>query len=204
MKSNDTNRAGADRWSDPLFDEISRMTPEQLRQELIDEGRDPDEEIAAMRRLGRVMAAKYAPQIEREQRMVPEAHKPLPLFAEAVAAGAPAWAFGQAPERHASLLDVLGAATAEDTIWARVSGWSMRDEGINDGDWILVNVKAEAKDGDIVLAQIAEQGQVVKRLRVEGSKVSLVSAHPDYAPIVLDDFSALTIHGVVVGRAGAL
>lgn len=203
MASDKKNQTGSGRWSDPVWDEISAMTEEQLRQELIDEGIDPDEEIAAMRRLGRVMAARFADQIEREARMLPEGVK-LPLFAEAVAAGHPAWLDGRAPERQASLLDVLGGATPEDTIWARVSGWSMRDEGINDGDLILVNVKAEAKDGDIVLAHLAGQGQVVKRLRVEGGKARLVSAHPDYPPIPVDDPVSLTIHGVVVGRAGTL
>ncbi|MGE4240687.1 LexA family protein [Ramlibacter sp.] len=204
MASDKKNAAGSGRWNDPLWDEISKMTEEELRQELIDEGIDPDHEIAAMRRLGRVMAARFADQIEREARMLPEVIKPLPLFAEAVAAGHPAWADGNGPRRQASLLDVLGGATPEDTIWARVSGWSMRDEGINDGDLILVNVKTRAKDGDIVLAHLAGQGQVVKRLRIEGGKASLMSAHPDYAPIPVDDPATLTIHGVVVGRAGTL
>ena len=42
------------------------MTPAQARQELIDQGLDPETEVAAMRRLGQVLAAKFSPQIERE------------------------------------------------------------------------------------------------------------------------------------------
>ena len=188
--------------TDPLWDEISKMSAEELRADLVAEGLDPDEEVAAMRRMGRVLAAQFAPQIERESRMPPDFCKPFPLFAEVVAAGSAAWADAPAPSEQGSLLDVLANASKEDTILARVRGWSMRDAGISDGDLVMVNTKLEAKDGDIVLAHLAGEGQVVKRLRVEASRVLLVSANPDFAPIVVEDSAALRIHGVVVGRAG--
>lgn len=180
------------------------MTPAEVRQDFVDRGEDPQATIAAMRRMGAVMAAKFAPQIEREAAMPSSLAKPLRVFQESVAAGAPAWADGQAPTSEASILDVLSDASAEDTILARVSGWSMRDEGINDGDFVIVNVKTEAKDGDIVLAHIASEGQVVKRLRRRRDKVVLESANPDFTDIVIDDPANLRIHGVVVGRAGKL
>lgn len=189
-------------YNDPLWEEISKMTEAELRADLVAQGLDPDAELAAMRRLGRVMAAKYAPQIERESRLPPDFAKPFPLFAEAVAAGPAAWADAPSPPEETSLLDVLAGASKEDTILARVRGWSMRDEHIKDGDYVLVNVKQEAKDGDIVLAHIAGEGQVVKRLRVEGSRVTLESANAEFAPIVIEDSAALRLHGVVVARAG--
>lgn len=180
------------------------MTPAEVRQDFVDCGEDPQTTVAAMRRMGAVMAAKFAPQIEREAAMPYSLAKPLRVFQESVAAGAPAWADGQAPTSEASILDVLSDASAEDTILARVSGWSMRDEGINDGDFVIVNVKLEAKDGDIVLAHITSEGQVVKRLRKRRDKVILESANPDFADIVIEDSVNLRIHGVVVGRAGKL
>lgn len=180
------------------------ITPEQVRRELIEQGIDPEAEVEAMRRLGRVLAAKFAPQIEREAAMGHQLSMPLPYFEEAVAAGSPAWAAGQDAPGKASILDVMGRGSAQDTILARVSGWSMRDAGINDGDVVLVNTKLEAKDGDIVLADLAGQGQVIKRLCKRRGKVSLESANPDFAPIPVDDVASLRVHGVVVGRAGAL
>lgn len=183
---------------------IERMSAAELRRELAEQGIDPDAEIEAMRRLGRVMAAKYAPRIERERLMLRGAAKAFPVCADAAAAGPPAWASGDAPEGRASLLDVLAGAAAADTAWARVSGWSMRGEGVNDGDMVLVNFKREPKDGDVVLAHLAGRGQVVKRLSVVGGKARLLSAHPDFPPMEIDDESGLTIHGVVVGRAGTL
>ena len=189
-------------YTDPLWEEISKMTEDELRAELVAEGLDPDEEVAAMRRMARVLAAQYAPQIERESRLPPDFCKPFPLFAEVVAAGSAAWAEAPAPSEQGSLLDVLAHASKENTILARVRGWSMRDAGISDGDLVMVNTKQEAKDGDIVLAHLAGEGQVVKRLRVEASRVLLESANPDFAPILVADPAALRIHGVVVGRAG--
>jgi DNA polymerase V len=182
------------------------MTPAEVRLDLMKLGIDPKAELAAARRLGRVLAAQFADQIERERDMgLAAASKPFPKFAEAVAAGAPAWADGAtcAPET-ASLLDVLSDGSTDDTVWARVSGWSMRDDGINDGDLVLVNTKLEANDGDIVLAHLAAEGQVVKRLRRSRGRVTLQSANPDFADIEIDDPSTLRIQGVVVGRAGKL
>lgn len=180
------------------------LTPEQVLKETLDAGLDPDAEVEAMRRLGLVLAAKYAPQIERERLGEAAFSKTFPIFADAVAAGAPAWAGSSYDGKEASILDVLRDADPEGVIWARVSGWSMRDEGIFDGDMVLVDTKAEAKDGDIVLAHIAGQGQVVKRLKKDAFGACLESANPEFAPIVLDESIVLTIHGVVIGKAGKL
>lgn len=199
-----------DKKSERIYpDELHRelgMTPEEVRQSYLDEGIDPDVVVAEMRRLGEVMAAKYAPQIERErQARNPNFTAPLPLFGESVAAGAPAWAepAGVAPA-GASLSDVMAGGKVEDTFLAKVCGWSMRDEGINDGDYVMVNVKMLPNDGDIVLAHIEGEGQVVKRLRKKRGKITLESANPDFDDIVVKDPATLRIHGVVVGRAGKI
>lgn len=190
-------------YPDELHKELG-MTPEEVRQSYVDRGVDPDAVVASMRRLGRLMAAKFAPQAKAEAELTETFGSPMRLFEETVAAGPPAWAGAASPSKEASLRDVMACGTADDTILAHVSGWSMRDAGINDGDYVMVNVKIEAKDGDIVLAHLAGEGQVVKRLRKGRGKVALVSANPDFPDIVVEDANALRIHGVVVGRAGKL
>ncbi|MES2242120.1 MAG: S24 family peptidase [Pseudomonadota bacterium] len=202
-----TTAAPLDKYFDVAPSDIHALiglTPAQVLQDALDAGLDPDAEVEAMRRLGCVLAAQYASQIEREMLFMPATCKSFPIFEDAVAAGAPAWSGSSYDGREASILDVLRDGDAEAVIWARVSGWSMRDEGIFDGDMVLVDTKAEAKDGDIVLAHIAGQGQVVKRLKRDACGACLESANPDFAPIVLDESIALTIHGVVIGRAGKL
>jgi len=182
------------------------LTPEQVRREIIEEGYDPDEKVAAMRRLGVVLAAQYAPQIERERTVgsVPFA-KSYPIFDEAVAAGEPEWTGITGNSNDASLFAIMGGGSPEEFMWARVSGWSMRDAGIKHGDVVLVNRKAEPKDGDVVLAHLAGRGQLVKRIRLVGHKTAVLeSANPDFADIAVNDPSEMSIHGVVVGRAGTL
>lgn len=182
------------------------MTPEQVREDLVTEGLDPTAEIQAMRRLGRIAAARHAEQIGREWIYPHEVALPFKRFQDAVAAGEPAWTGGSEPSDASSILDVLRDGDPDGIIWARVSGWSMRDAGIHHGDMVLVNVKIEANDGDIVLAHIEGQGQVIKRLHIIGENkgVELLSANPDFDPIVIADSLGLRIHGVVIGRAGKI
>lgn len=192
-------------YPDELHRELG-MTPEEVRQSYVDEGIDPDAVVAEMRRLGEVMAAKYAPQIEHErQSRNPSFNAPLPLFRESVAAGAPAWAEPAAlAPGGASIAEVMAGGKPEDVILAKVVGWSMRDESIKDGDYVMVNTKLQPQDGDIVLAFIEGDGQVVKRLRKKGTTIVLESANPDFDDIVVNDPATLRIHGVVVGRAGKI
>ena len=173
---------------------------EEIWNETLDDGADPRLEIQAMRRLGQAQAAKV-----RHESLEPAWFaKRFPRFEEAVAAGEPAWAdLARAPSAG-TFMDIMGRCDPSSTIWARVSGWSMRDVGINDGDMILVDSSVEARDGDIVLAHIAGAGQVVKRLRLAGDKAYLDSANPDFEPIEILDPADLRIHGVVRGRAGKI
>ena len=81
----------------------------------------------------------------------------------------------------------------------QVSGLSMRDEGILDGDWIVVHRTAEAKNGEIVVARVGEE-VTVKRLKVRGQKAELIPANPDYKTLHLDlTRDRLAIEGVAVG-----
>ena len=81
----------------------------------------------------------------------------------------------------------------------QVSGLSMRDEGILDGDWLVVHRTAEAKNGEIVVARVGEE-VTVKRLKVRGHKAELIPANPDYKTLHLDlTRDRLSIEGVAVG-----
>lgn len=82
------------------------------------------------------------------------------------------------------------------TFFWNVSGYSMRDAGINDGDMVVVDRSIEAKNSSIVVADI--NGEItVKRLYKRGAVVELRSANPDYEPIRLKEDDQLTIWGVV-------
>ncbi len=75
----------------------------------------------------------------------------------------------------------------------RVKGDSMTGAGIMEGDLVQVRRQDDAKDGEIVVALVGEEG-VVKRLR-RRPRPALESENPAYAPIT-EEFSVV---GKVVG-----
>lgn len=198
-----------------LLHEELGSTDEELRAELIAQGLDPDEEAENLRSMMNTLMHSYTAQHAQHAqhlsiRQQSAQHKRFAMFDEAVAAGHPAPSSFE-PAQNVDLLELLHVANPESVIWARVSGWSMRDEGIRDGDFILVDTRQVARDGDIVLAHLAGDGQVVKRLRLKSGGThgayqgaQLESANPDFLPIDIQDPTSLTIHGVVIGRAGRL
>ena len=79
----------------------------------------------------------------------------------------------------------------------RVRGDSMVEDGIHDGDLILVRKQAEADNGQTVVALIGSEA-TVKRFYRKGASVELHPANPAMKPIVLKA-GKVTIQGVVVG-----
>jgi len=81
----------------------------------------------------------------------------------------------------------------------QVSGLSMRDEGILDGDWLVVHRTTEARNGQIVVARVGDE-VTVKRFRVRGRKAELIPANPAFQTLHLDlNRDRLEIEGVAVG-----
>jgi repressor LexA len=81
----------------------------------------------------------------------------------------------------------------------QVSGLSMRDEGILDGDWLVVHRTTEAKNGQLVVARLGDD-VTVKRLKVRGRKAELIPANPDFETLHFDlDRQPLAIEGIAVG-----
>ena len=77
----------------------------------------------------------------------------------------------------------------------RVRGASMIDEGIFDGDLILVRQQTVASDGDIVIALIEDEATVKTFFR-DGLYVKLVPANSNFEPIVVRECEVL---GKVIG-----
>lgn len=79
----------------------------------------------------------------------------------------------------------------------RVSGQSMRDAGILDGDVVVVRRQTAADNDDVVVASL-EGGTTLKRLRVEKGRAVLVPDNPAFSPIPVGE-DGVAVHGVVVG-----
>jgi repressor LexA len=81
----------------------------------------------------------------------------------------------------------------------RVSGMSMKNAGILDGDLVAVHRTPEVRSRQIIVARLDDE-VTVKRYRQNGSVVSLLPENEDFEPIVVDlKEQSLVIEGVVVG-----
>jgi repressor LexA len=118
----------------------------------------------------------------------------LPLLGR-VAAGSPIEAITSSetifvPE------DMVGR---RDTYVLQVKGDSMIDEQIRDGDFVIVENRKHARDGEMVIALVDGDSATLKKLYREGNgKVRLQPANERMAPIVLDQ-DRLRVQGVVIG-----
>lgn len=70
----------------------------------------------------------------------------------------------------------------EATYMLKVTGDSMIEAGLLPGDLVLVERRSDAKNGDIVIAQI-DQGWTMKYFRKRGRKIWLEPANKKYKPI---------------------
>jgi repressor LexA len=81
----------------------------------------------------------------------------------------------------------------------KVKGWSMRDAGICDGDFLAVKKVDSAKNGQIVVARIGDE-VTVKRYRKTGSTIELLPENPDFSVITVDpQADEFALEGLAVG-----
>lgn len=80
----------------------------------------------------------------------------------------------------------------------RVRGESMIEEGIHDGDIVIVRQQDDARNGDIVVA-LVDGDATVKFFYREGDKIRLQPANSKMDPIWIDASNTSAMQGVVVG-----
>ncbi len=80
----------------------------------------------------------------------------------------------------------------------RVRGDSMIEEGIHDGDIVVVMQQSTARNGDIVVALVDGEATVKFFFR-EGRRIRLQPAHPTMDPIFVDSSADAAVQGRVVG-----
>ena len=117
----------------------------------------------------------------------------LPLLGE-VAAGSPI----EALETEASLaVPVDFVRRPQRAFTLRVRGASMVDEGILDGDFIVVEPRPSADNGETVVALIDGEATVKKFHRQADGLIRLQPANPSMEPILAPE-EAVEVRGIVV------
>ncbi len=102
--------------------------------------------------------------------------------------------------------NIIGEVLVEETLVRsgtyfalRVSGDSMINAGINDGDIVIVKRQPIAENGDIVVALLGDEA-TVKRLRITPIIIELVPENPKLKPIVINPEDDLRIIGKVIAH----
>ena len=115
-----------------------------------------------------------------------------------VAAGALAEAI-ETPEDRVHV-DRMLVGGARDVFGLRITGESMIEAGIHDGDFVFVRKQLTAERGQIVIAMVGDEA-TCKYFFPERDHIRLQPANSEMAPILVpkSDFRSTSILGVVVG-----
>ena len=116
---------------------------------------------------------------------------PLPLVGR-IAAGAPIEAV-----EEAETIDIAEMVDADKECYVlRVNGDSMIEEQIRDGDYVIVEKRDSADDGETVVALLDDGSATLKKIYREAGRVRLQPANPTMKPRFVD---SVQVQGVVIG-----
>jgi repressor LexA len=80
----------------------------------------------------------------------------------------------------------------------KVKGDSMVEEGIFDGDYVIIKPNPSPKNGEMVVALLEDGSATLKRLYKESGRFRLQPANKNYEPIFVDASQDLNVQGTVV------
>ena len=181
---------------------VSKVTVFEHVEALIDKGalqRDPNKarsltvspDVFLPDEDGDEVAVRYV-----DSDTAPAAGLTFPLVGK-VAAGLPIEKFEQS--ESIALEELFGPRKGRSgtTFALQVDGMSMRDEGIFDGDYVLVDKRSTARNGERVVALLPNGETTLKTFfKEKDGRIRLQPANPDFKPIIVRDCA---IQGVVIG-----
>ena len=86
----------------------------------------------------------------------------------------------------------------KDSYVLRVKGDSMIDEQIRDGDFVIVEDRKQADNGEMVIALVGGTDVTLKKFYQENGRIRLQPANPTMQPLTMDP-DQVQVQGVVVG-----
>jgi repressor LexA len=131
--------------------------------------------------------------LSRAIEVIPESGHVLsyPLLGE-IAAGKPIEALDQQ-----EVVELLPDIADKDVFVLRVKGNSMIEDHIKSGDYVIVEKRSVAENGETVVALIDNDHATLKRFYRENGRIRLQPAHPDMKPIFIRE-GDFAIQGVVI------
>ncbi len=164
--------------------------------------------VAALKKKGLV---HWEPGLNRSLRVLEEAHqfvefqasvegsveempaRGLPM-AGTIAAGRPIDAL-----QTDDFLEIDGKYAADGCFALKVKGDSMIEDGIFDGDYVIVKPNPSPSNGQVVVALLEDGSATLKRFFKEKGGFRLEPANKNLEPIMISGTHDLNIQGVVVG-----
>jgi len=131
--------------------------------------------------------------LSRAIEIIPEPSNTLsyPILGE-VAAGKPIEVLDQR-----EVVDLLPDTEDKDVFVLRVQGNSMIEDHIQNGDYVIVERRNVAENGETVVALIDNNQATLKRFYRENNRIRLQPAHPDMKPIFVRE-GDFAIQGIVI------
>ena len=118
----------------------------------------------------------------------------LPFIEDGVQAGFPSPAQDYIHESIDLNKELIGHPAA--TFYGRVSGDSMIDEGIEEGDVLIIDRSIEPQNKDLTVCFV-DDGFTLKRIMIESDKVWLMPSNKLFEPILITQENRFMIWGVV-------
>ena len=132
-------------------------------------------------------------QVSPDFQFADESSAHLPLVGKVVA-GMPIEAI---EERQSLDLESL-FDPGQDKFALQVTGQSMIDDHISDGDYVICERRSNPRSGQTVVALLADGEATLKRFYKEKDRIRLQPANPAFKPIYVQP-GKITIQGIVVG-----
>ena len=121
-------------------------------------------------------------------------HMELPYADGGIQAGFPSPAQDYITERIDLNFELIKHPAA--TFYGKVKGDSMIDEGIEEGDILVIDRSLEPSDGDLAVCSVDGEF-TLKRIRFEKNRVWLIPSNELYDPILITPDRQFSVWGVV-------
>ena len=118
----------------------------------------------------------------------------IPFAASSIAAGFPSPATDYIEKRIDLNKELIKNPTS--TFFARVSGFSMKGAGIEEGDILIIDKSLQPQNYTIAVCCLDGEF-TLKRIRIRDKTVSLIPENEDFEPIHISDGNELIIWGIV-------
>lgn len=118
----------------------------------------------------------------------------LPLYIDGISCGVPSPSYESVSDKMDMNRELVRNPMT--TFYAKVSGQSMIDDGIDDGDLLVIDRSLEPEDGKIAVCFV--DGEFTcKRIQLKRDGIWLMPANVDYRPIHISEESNFQIWGIV-------